>query len=111
MLFEPELENVMQFQCTAFDRTVKLILLQPELSINLNFSKALSKRFIWIQNIILLVIIYMYNHISCIPYPKKLAKMNNSYVLKYLANVTIEMIYVQQYFDFNISVIIAWISR
>lgn len=33
--------------------------------------------------------------------------MNISNVLKYLANVTIEMIYVQQYFDFNISVIIA----
>lgn len=25
VLFEPELENVMQFQCTALDRTVKLI--------------------------------------------------------------------------------------
>lgn len=49
----------------------------------------------------------MYNHISCIPYPKKIRKMNISNVLKYLANVTIEMIYVQQYFDFNISVIIA----
>lgn len=41
------------------------------------------------------------------PISKKIRKMNISNVLKYLANVTIEMIYVQQYFDFNISVIIA----
>lgn len=47
-------------------------------------------------------------HISCIPYSQIFfRKMNNSNVLKYLANVTIKMIYVQQYFDCNISVIIA----
>lgn len=47
-------------------------------------------------------------HISCIPYSqKKLEKKNNSNVLKYLANVPIEIIYVQQYFDFHISVTIA----